>query len=178
MASSSLARRPTSPSLNPSRSDPPPTCREQAQFYQILKLQQDVWPGLPWVHIWDYARLSFIYTVLSKRYLTKFVSEGLVDGWDDPRMPTVMGILRRGLKMEALREFMLHQGASKNMTYQVCVCGGGCGGGLKGKGNMEKGRWTDLGRMHRLGRGSAWGGSHGVADTMRCWAGPLRAVLP
>lgn len=55
----------------------------------ILKLQQDVWPGLPSVTIWDYARLSFIHTVLSKRKLTWFVENGIVDGWDDPRMPTV-----------------------------------------------------------------------------------------
>lgn len=90
----------------------------EAQFYWILKLQKQVWPGLPDVIIWDYARLSFIYTVLSKRKLTWFVEKGLVTGWNDPRMPTVQGILRRGLQIEALREFMLSQGASKNMTYQ------------------------------------------------------------
>jgi len=55
----------------------------------VLKAQQEVWPGLPWVHIWDYSRLSFINTVLSKRKLTWFVQTGLVDGWTDARMPTV-----------------------------------------------------------------------------------------
>lgn len=90
----------------------------EAQFYWILKLQQQVWPELPDVVIWDYARLSFVYTVLSKRKLTWFVQNGVVKGWDDPRMPTVQGILRRGLKLEALREFMLTQGASKNITLQ------------------------------------------------------------
>ncbi|EFN53000.1 hypothetical protein CHLNCDRAFT_137448 [Chlorella variabilis] len=90
----------------------------EAQFYMILKLQQGVWPGLPDVHIWDYARLSFVYTVLSKRKLTWFVNNGLVEGWTDPRMPTVQGMLRRGLQLEALREFILSQGASKNVTYQ------------------------------------------------------------
>lgn len=59
------------------------------QFYWILKAQQSVWPGLPWVHIWDYSRLSFIHTVLSKRKLTWFVQQGIVDGWTDPRFPTV-----------------------------------------------------------------------------------------
>ena len=59
------------------------------QFYWVLKAQQAVWPGLPWVHIWDYSRLSFVNTVLSKRKLTWFVQTGLVDGWSDPRMPTV-----------------------------------------------------------------------------------------
>ena len=90
----------------------------EEQFYRMLKLQQQVWPELPHVIIWDYARLSFVYTVLSKRKLTWFVNEGIVNGWDDPRMPTVQGILRRGLQVEALREFMLSQGASKNITYQ------------------------------------------------------------
>lgn len=61
----------------------------EAQFYAILALHQKVWPGLPHVHMWDYARLSFIYTVLSKRKLTWFVNNGIVEGWDDPRMPTV-----------------------------------------------------------------------------------------
>lgn len=59
------------------------------QFYWVLKAQQAVWPGLPWVHIWDYSRLSFINTVLSKRKLTWFVQTGLVEGWTDARMPTV-----------------------------------------------------------------------------------------
>ncbi|KAL4855849.1 Glutamate--tRNA ligase [Chlorella vulgaris] len=90
----------------------------EPQFYMILKLQQSVWPSLPDVHIWDYARLSFVYTVLSKRKLTWFVNNGLVDGWTDPRMPTVQGMMRRGLQLEALREFVISQGASKNVTYQ------------------------------------------------------------
>ncbi|GAB4821570.1 hypothetical protein N2152v2_008616 [Parachlorella kessleri] len=90
----------------------------EAQFYWILRLQQSVWPELPHVQIWDYARLSFVHTVLSKRKLTWFVNKGIVEGWDDPRMPTVQGMMRRGLQLEALKEFILSQGASKNVTYQ------------------------------------------------------------
>jgi glutamyl-tRNA synthetase len=54
-----------------------------------------------------------VYTVLSKRKLTWFVETGRVDGWTDPRMPTVQGILRRGMKIEALKEFILSQVSSR-----------------------------------------------------------------
>lgn len=53
-------------------------------------------------HIYDYSRLNLTNTVLSKRRLTWFVEEGLVDGWDDPRFPTVRGIIRRGLTVPGL----------------------------------------------------------------------------
>ncbi|KAF7356999.1 Glutamyl-tRNA synthetase [Mycena venus] len=59
------------------------------------------------------TRLNFIYTVLSKRKLQQFVDKGLVTGWDDPRFPTVRGIMRRGLTVEALQQFMLRQGPSQ-----------------------------------------------------------------
>ncbi|KAL6301820.1 glutamate-tRNA ligase [Sparassis latifolia] len=65
------------------------------------------------VHIWDFSRLNLIYTLLSKRKLHWFVDQGLVRGWDDPRFPTVRGIRRRGLTVEALRQFMLAQGPSQ-----------------------------------------------------------------
>lgn len=55
-------------------------------------------------------------TVLSKRKLTYFVEQGVVTGWDDPRMPTVRGVLRRGLTVEGLKEFILAQGSSKSVV--------------------------------------------------------------
>lgn len=65
------------------------------------------------VEIWDFSRVNFVYTLLSKRKLTWFVNEGKVSGWDDPRFPTVRGILRRGMTVEALRNYILMQGASQ-----------------------------------------------------------------
>ncbi|KAF9013924.1 glutamate-tRNA ligase [Cyathus striatus] len=69
--------------------------------------------GLRKVDIWDFSRLNFIYTLLSKRKLHWFVDNGLVGGWDDPRFPTVRGIRRRGMTVEALTQFMLAQGPSQ-----------------------------------------------------------------
>ena len=82
-----------------------------AQYQWMLKALK-----LRNVYNWDFSRMNFIRTLLSKRKLTKFVSEGVVWGWDDPRMPTVRGIRRRGMTVEALQEFILKQGPSKNIV--------------------------------------------------------------
>ncbi|CAK3940971.1 glutamate--tRNA ligase, cytoplasmic [Lecanosticta acicola] len=68
------------------------------------------------VHNWNFSRMNFIRTFLSKRKLTKVVAEGKVWGWDDPRMPTVRGIRRRGMTIPALQEFIVKQGPSKNIN--------------------------------------------------------------
>jgi len=62
--------------------------------------------------------LSFMFTMLSKRKLQWFVDEGVVEGWNSAAFPTVQGILRRGLTVEALREFILCQGFSKRDNLQ------------------------------------------------------------
>ena len=68
---------------------------------------------LPELEIYEYSRLNLEHTVLSKRKLTWFVDTGKVEGWNDPRMPTMRGCLRKGITVEALTEFMLEQGPSK-----------------------------------------------------------------
>ncbi|KDE04185.1 hypothetical protein MVLG_05348 [Microbotryum lychnidis-dioicae p1A1 Lamole] len=72
--------------------------------------------GLRRVEVWDFGRLAFVYTLLSKRKLKWFVEEGHVRGWDDPRFATVRGIRRRGMTIEALTQFMLMQGPSQAFT--------------------------------------------------------------
>ncbi len=61
----------------------------------------------------EFARLNLTYTVLSKRYLKRLVDEGYVNGWDDPRMPTLAGLRRRGYPPEAIRQFCDRIGVSK-----------------------------------------------------------------
>ena len=61
----------------------------------------------------EFARLELTYTVLSKRRLTRLVSEGYVAGWDDPRMPTIRGLRRRGYTPEAMRAFATGVGVTR-----------------------------------------------------------------
>jgi glutaminyl-tRNA synthetase len=68
----------------------------------------------------EFGRLNLTYTLLSKRKLLKLVNDGLVSGWDDPRMPTLVGIRRRGFTPEALRNFGASIGVSKtNGTVEL-----------------------------------------------------------
>uniref|UniRef100_A0AAQ5YRA3 Bifunctional glutamate/proline--tRNA ligase n=1 Tax=Amphiprion ocellaris TaxID=80972 RepID=A0AAQ5YRA3_AMPOC len=81
------------------------------QFYWIIDALRLRKP-----YIWEYARLNLNNTVLSKRKLTWFVDQGYVDGWDDPRFPTVRGVLRRGMTVEGLKQFIAAQGGSRSVV--------------------------------------------------------------
>uniref|UniRef100_A0A8C4X2Z4 Bifunctional glutamate/proline--tRNA ligase n=1 Tax=Erpetoichthys calabaricus TaxID=27687 RepID=A0A8C4X2Z4_ERPCA len=81
------------------------------QFYWLIDAL-----GIRKPYIWEYARLNLNNTVLSKRKLTWFVDQGLVDGWDDPRFPTVRGVLRRGMTVEGLKQFIAAQGGSRSVV--------------------------------------------------------------
>jgi len=62
---------------------------------------------------YEFARLNLTYTVLSKRFLLRLINEGRVRGWDDPRMPTLSGVRRRGFPPEAIRDFAKMIGVAK-----------------------------------------------------------------
>jgi glutaminyl-tRNA synthetase len=62
----------------------------------------------------EFARLNLTYTVMSKRKLRMLVEEGIVSGWDDPRMPTISGLRRRGYTPEAIRDFCERIGVAKS----------------------------------------------------------------
>lgn len=69
----------------------------------------EIWPS----HQYEFARLNLTYTLMSKRKLLELVQKGLVCGWDDPRMPTLCGVRRRGYTAEALKMFCDRIGVSK-----------------------------------------------------------------
>ncbi|MEJ5285533.1 MAG: glutamine--tRNA ligase/YqeY domain fusion protein [Brevinematales bacterium] len=70
----------------------------------------------------EFARLNITYTVLSKRKLLALVEEGHVDGWDDPRMPTISGLRRRGYTPEAIKNFVKMVGVAKaNSTVELSM---------------------------------------------------------
>lgn len=65
-------------------------------------------------HQYEFSRLNLAYTVLSKRNLMQLVTEGHVSGWDDPRMPTISGLRRKGIPPEAIRDFAQRIGVTKS----------------------------------------------------------------
>lgn len=71
-------------------------------------------------HQYEFARLNITYTLLSKRILNGLVKGGHVSGWDDPRMPTIAGLRRRGVPPEAIRDFIKRVGVAKaNSTVDL-----------------------------------------------------------
>jgi glutaminyl-tRNA synthetase len=89
---------------------------DQRPFYDWL-LQRLAEAGCfasPLPQQYEFARLNLTYTVLSKRKLMQLVDEGHVDGWDDPRLPTLAGVRRRGFTPEAIRTFVERMGVTKS----------------------------------------------------------------
>ncbi|MEN6626482.1 MAG: glutamine--tRNA ligase/YqeY domain fusion protein [Candidatus Sumerlaeia bacterium] len=78
-------------------------------LYSWFIEQLGIWPSRQF----EFARLNITYTVLSKRKLLQLVRENHVDGWDDPRMPTISGLRRRGYTPESIRDFCDRIGVSK-----------------------------------------------------------------
>lgn len=78
-------------------------------------------------HQYEFSRLNLEYTVMSKRKLNQLVRENVVDGWDDPRMPTISGLRRRGYTAASIREFCLRIGVTKQentvemSALEVCI---------------------------------------------------------
>ncbi|MGM9985853.1 MAG: glutamine--tRNA ligase/YqeY domain fusion protein [Bacillaceae bacterium] len=87
---------------------------DQRPFYDWVVRECEM-PNVP--HQYEFNRLNISNTVMSKRKLKQLVDEGVVDGWDDPRMPTVSGLRRRGYTPEAIRAFVKETGVAK--TYGV-----------------------------------------------------------
>jgi len=78
-------------------------------LYEWFLEKLDIFPSRQY----EFARLNLTYTVMSKRKLLELVEEGLVDGWDDPRMPTISGLRRRGFTPESIRNFCSQIGITR-----------------------------------------------------------------
>ena len=78
-------------------------------LYDWFIAQLGIFPS----HQYEFARLNLTYTVMSKRKLLQLVQEGFVKGWDDPRMPTITGLRRRGFTPESIRDFADRIGVAK-----------------------------------------------------------------
>ncbi|WP_158796293.1 glutamine--tRNA ligase/YqeY domain fusion protein [Pedobacter sp. L105] len=79
------------------------------ELYDWFIAQLNIFPS----HQYEFARLNLTYTVMSKRKLLQLVNENVVDGWNDPRMPTISGLRRRGYTPESIREFCERIGIAK-----------------------------------------------------------------
>ncbi|MBP1906928.1 glutaminyl-tRNA synthetase [Paenibacillus turicensis] len=84
---------------------------DQRPFYDWVVRETEM-PHTP--HQYEFGRLNLTQTITSKRKLKQLVDEGHVDGWDDPRMPTLSGLRRRGFTPEAIKAFVYETGISKS----------------------------------------------------------------
>ncbi len=83
------------------------------ELYDWLIQKLDIFPS----HQYEFARLNMTYTVMSKRKLLQLVNEGHVNGWDDPRMPTISGFRRKGYTPESIRTFCDKIGIAKRENF-------------------------------------------------------------
>ncbi|MFJ3058629.1 glutamine--tRNA ligase/YqeY domain fusion protein [Herbaspirillum sp. NPDC087042] len=92
---------------------------DQRPFYDWLleQLAEEGFFKKPLPHQYEFARLNLTYIITSKRKLRQLVDEKIVSGWDDPRMPTIVGLRRRGYTPEAIRLMCDRTGASKNNSW-------------------------------------------------------------
>jgi len=92
---------------------------DQRPFYDwvLARLSDEGLFKKPLPHQYEFARLNLTYIITSKRKLKQLVDEKIVDGWDDPRMPTIVGLRRRGYTPEAIRLMCDRTGASKNNSW-------------------------------------------------------------
>eukprot|EP00731_Ephydatia_muelleri_P022193 Em0014g784a len=122
--------------------------RDDQYFWILDKLE------LRKPYIYEYSRLNLQNTVLSKRKLTWFVDSGIVTGWEDPRFPTVRGVLRRGMTVAGLKQFIASQGSSRSVVTmewdKIWACNRKVGVVIKhvacnrggGSGQLAAGRWV------------------------------------
>ena len=109
---------------------------DQRPFYDWLleRLAEGGLLARPLPHQYEFGRLNLSYVVTSKRKLRQLVEEGHVDGWDDPRMPTLVGMRRRGYTPESIRAMVESTGASKtNAWIDYAVLDGCLRADLEGK---------------------------------------------
>ncbi|MBS1743621.1 MAG: glutamine--tRNA ligase/YqeY domain fusion protein [Bacteroidetes bacterium] len=83
------------------------------ELYDWLIEKLEIFPS----HQYEFARLNMTYTVMSKRKLLQLVNEGFVNGWDDPRMPTISGFRRKGYTAESIRTFCDKIGVAKRENF-------------------------------------------------------------
>jgi glutaminyl-tRNA synthetase len=93
--------------------------QDHRPFYDwvLERLSEGGFLKKPLPHQYEFARLNVTYVITSKRKLRQLIEEGIVDGWDDPRMPTIVGMRRRGFTPESLQLFCERTGVTKSDSW-------------------------------------------------------------